>query len=79
MHGHPDHVQVFLTDSKANIIAADGKTISVAAKAGEVRWRPATQHVVQNTGDEPLEGILVEMQGELTTSALPRSARLPNL
>ncbi len=64
LHGHPDNVQIFLTDSKANITTADGKTTSEVGKAGEVRWRPATQHVVQNTGDKPSEGILVEMKGE---------------
>jgi quercetin dioxygenase-like cupin family protein len=63
MHGHPDNVQVFLTDSKANITTPDGKTAPTSGKAGEVRWRQATQHSVQNTGDKAFEGILVEMKG----------------
>jgi len=63
MHGHPDNVQVFLTDSKANVTTPDGKTAPTSGKAGETRWRQATQHSVQNTGDKAFEGILVEMKG----------------
>jgi quercetin dioxygenase-like cupin family protein len=63
MHGHPDNVQVLLTDSKANVTTPDGKTAPGSGKAGEARWRQAGQHVVENTGDKPFEGILVEMKG----------------
>lgn len=63
LHGHPDNVQVFLTDSNANVTTPDGKTAASSGKAGEVRWRKATQHSVQNTGDKAFEGILVEMKG----------------
>ncbi|HYL16509.1 MAG TPA: hypothetical protein VEV41_25970 [Terriglobales bacterium] len=63
MHGHPDNVQVFLTDSKSNITSADGKTTANTGKAGETRWRTATTHTVENTGDKAFEGILVEMKG----------------
>jgi quercetin dioxygenase-like cupin family protein len=63
MHGHRDNVQVFLTDSKANVTTADGKTASSSGKAGEMRWRQASEHSVQNTGDKAFEGILVEMKG----------------
>lgn len=62
MHGHPDSVQVLLTDSKANMTTADGKT-GVNGKAEEVHWRPATQHAVENTGSQAYEGILVELKG----------------
>jgi len=68
LHGHPDNVQVVLTDAKANVTTPDGKTTPAVAKAGEVHWRPATQHAVQNTGDKPLEGILVEMKGGAAAS-----------
>lgn len=63
MHGHPDNVQVLLTDSHANITTPDGKTAPFSGKAGEAHWRQAGQHVVENTGDKPFEGILVEMKG----------------
>ena len=63
MHGHPDNVQVLLTNHQANVTTPDGKTTPATGKAGETRWRPAIQHVVQNTGDKPFEGIVVEMKG----------------
>ena len=70
MHGHPDNVQVFLTDSKANVTTPDGKTAPTSGKAGEARWRQATQHSVQNTGDKAFEGILVEMKGAPGTKTM---------
>src|ERR1019366_4342766 len=63
MHGHPDNVQVLLTDSEANVTTPDGKTAPISGKAGEGHCRQAGQHVVENTGDKPFEGILVEMKG----------------
>jgi quercetin dioxygenase-like cupin family protein len=63
MHGHPDNVQIVLTDAKAMVTTADGKTTPSQGKAGQVNWRPATQHSVQNTGDKPFEGVAVEMKG----------------
>jgi quercetin dioxygenase-like cupin family protein len=63
MHGHPDNVQIFLTGARANTTTPDGKVVPTTGKAGEVRWRSATQHAVENTGDKAFEGILVEMKG----------------
>ena len=63
MHGHPDNVQILLTDAKATVTTPDGKTSQSEGKAGQVNWRPAIVHSVQNTGDKPLEGVLVEMKG----------------
>lgn len=69
LHGHPDNVQVVLTDASATVTTPDGKTTPVTAKAGEVHWRPAGQHTVQNTGKQPFEGVLVEMKGGAAASA----------
>jgi quercetin dioxygenase-like cupin family protein len=69
MHGHPDNVQVLLTDSKAVVTTSDGKTAPIAGKAGETHWRSATQHSVKNTGDQAFEGILIEMKGAPATNA----------
>ena len=63
MHGHPDNLQVVLTDTKVSNTTSDGKTAAIGAKAGEVHWRPAAQHAVENTGDKAFEGTLVEMKG----------------
>ena len=67
MHGHPDNVQVLLTDSQVRFTTPDGKSAASAGRAGEANWRPATQHTVENTGNKPLEGILVEMKGRPAT------------
>jgi quercetin dioxygenase-like cupin family protein len=63
MHGHPDNVQIPLTDAKARITTPDGKTTTGEGKAGKVVWRPAIVHSVENIGDQPFEGVVVEMKG----------------
>ncbi len=64
MHNHPNNVQILLTDTDNKITTPDGKTTETHGKAGEVRWRPATTHMVENIGDKPFEGILVELKGK---------------
>lgn len=64
MHGHPDNVQVLLTDLNVIVTTADGKTQTFTGKAGEVRWRPAIQHRGVVMGEKPVEQILVEMKGK---------------
>ena len=64
MHGHPDNVQVLLTDLNVIVTTADGKTQTVTGKAGEVRWRPAIQHRGVVMGEKPVEQILVELKGK---------------
>jgi oxalate decarboxylase/phosphoglucose isomerase-like protein (cupin superfamily) len=59
-HSHPDGVIVFFTDAHYKNTTADGKITELQAKAGTPAWRPALTHVVENIGDKPLEGILVE-------------------
>ena len=72
MHGHPDSVQVLLTDFKATLTSADGQAQSVAGKAGEVRWRSAAQHGGVVLGERPVEQIVVEMKGKLGREATAR-------
>lgn len=67
MHGHPDNVQVLLTDVSAELTAPDGKTTAVVGKAGEVRWRPVTQHAGRIL-DRPVEQIVIEMKGTPSTA-----------
>jgi quercetin dioxygenase-like cupin family protein len=69
MHGHPDNVQVMLTDTMANIKTPDGKTSKASGKAGDVQWRLAGQHAVENTGKAGYEGIVVELKGGAATTA----------
>lgn len=69
MHQHPDSVRVLLTDTNARIATPDGKASSSKGKAGEAGWRPATTHTVENVGDQPSEGILVEIKGASTAGS----------
>jgi hypothetical protein len=62
MHGHPDNVQILLTDLNASLTTTDGVTQVVTGKAGEVRWRAATAHVGKTIGDTPFEQIVIEMK-----------------
>ena len=63
MHEHPNNVQVLLTDANGKLTTSDGKTTQTQGKAGEAHWRPATTHIAENVGDQPFEGILVEIKG----------------
>ncbi len=63
MHGHPDNVQVLLADMRVAITTPDGKTQNVTGKAGEVRWRSATQHAGKILDDTQLQQIVIEMKG----------------
>ena len=64
LHGHPDSVQVLLTDLDATLVSEDGRSETVTRKAGDVRWRLATQHKGTILGGKPVEQILVEMKGK---------------
>ena len=63
MHGHPDNVQVLLTDIHARLSTGTGKPEIVTGKAGEVRWRTATQHAGKNLEVMPIEQLVIEMKG----------------
>lgn len=64
LHGHPDCVQVLLTDVNVMLTTAGGKTQTVTGKAGEVRWRTATQHQGVIPLGKPVEQLLIEMKGK---------------
>jgi len=63
MHSHPNAVAVYLSDSKGKFTLPDGKTQELTTKAGEAQFTPATTHLPENTGDTPLDLIVVELKG----------------
>jgi quercetin dioxygenase-like cupin family protein len=69
MHGHPDHVIVFLTDNHTKHTFADGTTKELQSKAGQVVWRPALKHAVENLSDQPFDVIEIELKGKATAYA----------
>jgi oxalate decarboxylase/phosphoglucose isomerase-like protein (cupin superfamily) len=64
MHSHPNAVAVFLTDSKAKMALADGKTQDMAVKAGDTMYTPAGTHLPENVGDKPFDLIVIELKGK---------------
>jgi quercetin dioxygenase-like cupin family protein len=60
MHSHPNNVQVMLTDHNLKVTMPDGKTTEAHGKAGQTAWRTPTTHMVENIGDQPVEGLLIE-------------------
>jgi hypothetical protein len=62
MHSHPNSVAVMLTDMKAEFTLADGKKQNMTAKAGDAQYTPAQVHLPENTGDNGMDLILVELK-----------------
>ena len=62
MHQHREGLAVSLTDHRVKFTFPDGKTQETTARAGEIKWSPAQEHLPENLGDEPLELILVELK-----------------
>lgn len=61
-HSHPPHLNVLLTDAKAKITTADGKTFVGQRKAGEVFWEGAVTHTVENIGGSGVRAYMVELK-----------------
>jgi quercetin dioxygenase-like cupin family protein len=64
MHSHPAGVAVFLTSSKAVFHFPDGTSQTVAGKVGDSLYTPATVHLPENTGDEAMDVIVIELKGK---------------
>jgi len=63
MHEHPDGVVVFLTeDGKTKFTLPDGTTQETTSSAGVAVWSPAGKHLPENSGDKPVEAILIELK-----------------
>lgn len=67
VHNHPNSIAVFLTDATIRIIQADGKTVEITAKPGQVVWSPATTHTVENAGDKEFELIHIDLKCQAKT------------
>jgi mannose-6-phosphate isomerase-like protein (cupin superfamily) len=71
MHSHPATVVVFLNDAKGKFTFPDGKTQEFSAKAGDAQYNAATTHLPENTGDQPLDVIVIELKGKAAKPAAP--------
>ncbi|HEX9111986.1 MAG TPA: hypothetical protein VF845_10945 [Terriglobales bacterium] len=72
MHSHPATVAVFLTDAKGQFAFPDGKKQDFAVKAGETQYEAGITHLPENTGDNGMDVIVVELKGHAT--AKPQKA-----
>jgi quercetin dioxygenase-like cupin family protein len=69
MHSHPATVAVFLTDAKGQFSFPDGKTQAFDTKAGESQYTAANTHLPENTGDNGMDVIVVELKGKTHKAA----------
>jgi mannose-6-phosphate isomerase-like protein (cupin superfamily) len=74
MHSLPATVAVFLSDGKGKFTFADGKTQDFAVKTGDAMYSATTTHLPENTGDQPLDLIVVELKGKAAKAAKPANA-----
>jgi quercetin dioxygenase-like cupin family protein len=70
MHSHPAAVAVFLTDNKGQFTFPDGKTDTFNGKAGDAIYETATTHLPENTGDNAMDIIVVELKGHAAKSKM---------
>ena len=64
MHGHPATVGIFLTDSQFRFAYPNRATEEGTAKAGQVMYFDALEHLPENSGDQPFEVIAVELKAK---------------
>jgi hypothetical protein len=57
---------VFLGTGNGRFTFPDGKTQDFAAKLGDVQYSAATTHLPENTGEQALDVIVIELKGKGT-------------
>jgi quercetin dioxygenase-like cupin family protein len=62
LHRHPDGVIYGFDDSRIRVTSADGKVTESSGKAGDVFWRKAVTHEVENVGDTDVHSLAVEIK-----------------
>ncbi len=62
MHSHPNHVVYALTGETVKFTLPDGKTNTVTVKAGQVTWRNAETHTVENVGKNEAHVLDIELK-----------------
>ena len=60
-----DRVLVWLTDAHEIRTEPNGKREEVRRKAGDVAWRTASQHQIENYEDKEVEVVIVELKHSL--------------
>jgi quercetin dioxygenase-like cupin family protein len=74
MHKHPDALVVMLGTGKMKFTMADGKNEERDLAVGTGLYTPAVEHMPENVGTTPMDGILVEFKAPAAgTATLPTS------
>ena len=69
MHHHPATVAVFLTDANGTFSYPDGKKESFTIKAGTAQYGAAETHLPENTSDNGMDVIVIELKGHAAKAA----------
>jgi quercetin dioxygenase-like cupin family protein len=64
MHSHPATVAVFLTDAKGQFSFPGGKKENFDVKAGGTQYAAAETHLPENTSDNAMDVIVIELKGK---------------
>ena len=62
MHSHPDILIYVIQGGKLKPTTPDGQSQVVEYKTGDVVWRPALTHSIENVGTTELKALLVEVK-----------------
>jgi len=62
VHSHPAHLTVVLSDGKARVREAGGKTFEAINRLGDVFWSEAETHEVENVSGKAMRTLLVELK-----------------
>lgn len=62
LHAHPDGVVYGFGDSRIRVTSVDGKVTESSGKAGDVYWRKAVAHQIENVGDTDVHSLAVEIK-----------------
>jgi beta-alanine degradation protein BauB len=63
MHSHRANIVYVIQGGKERFTLPDGKTQEREFKTGEVLWREATTHSVENIGTTEMRALIVELKG----------------
>ena len=62
MHTHGPNAAIFLSEGGVRMHFPDGSSEDVTQKVGMAQWSEGDEHLPENTGDSPLEVVLVELK-----------------
>jgi quercetin dioxygenase-like cupin family protein len=62
MHSHPANLLYMLSGATVKFTLPDGKTTESQLKAGEVGWREAETHAVENVGNTDAHVLIIELK-----------------